>query len=133
MRICGSPNSRAVWLALIAATAAAGSAAAGPAEDYAEALEADDRGDLVTAAALMRTLAEGGYAPAQAALGTLYANGRGVPLDRVEAMAWLSVAIPRLSGRNAENATAYRDVLANGLSVVELDQARQRAAALAAR
>jgi len=60
-------------------------AIAGPAEDAAAA---DHRGDYTTAARLWRSLADQGSAQAQFNLATLYQDGKGVPLDNVQATHW---------------------------------------------
>jgi TPR repeat protein len=62
---------------------------AGPLED---GLAAFERGDYATALHLLKPLAEQGYASAQANLGNMYANGRGVPQDDAEAVKWYSKA-----------------------------------------
>ncbi len=56
-----------------------------------EAHRAFDRAFDVVLPALMRA-AEAGYAPAQFELGWLFRNGRGVPVDDVQAQSWLARA-----------------------------------------
>lgn len=116
--------------ALLAALAWHVPALAGPAEDLAEAMEADDRGDYATAVSRMRALAETGYARAQAAFGTLYVTGHGVPQDFVEAYKWFSVAAARLEpGREHDEAVANRDLVAPKLSPPQIAQANDWAKA----
>ena len=52
--------------------------ASGLAADFDAAVAALDRGDYATAARELRPLAEQGTAVAQAALGAMYADGRGM-------------------------------------------------------
>ncbi len=68
--------------------------AAGPLED---GLAAYDRGDFATAMRLWRPLAEQGNVTAQYNLGVMYAKGRGVPQDYVQAYLWFNLAASRLS------------------------------------
>src|SRR6266542_355041 len=58
---------------------------AGPSED---ANAADKNGDYATAFRLWRELAEQGDASAQANLGRMYRDGRGVSADQAEAVKW---------------------------------------------
>ena len=60
-------------------------AVSGPFED---GLEAAEGGDFQRALNLWRPLAEQGNAVAQFNLGTMYANGEGVPQDHAEAVKW---------------------------------------------
>ena len=59
---------------------------------YDEGVEAFNRGDYPTALHEYRKAAEQGDAAAQYNLGLMYANGRGVPQDYVEAHKWLNLA-----------------------------------------
>jgi TPR repeat protein len=68
------------------------------------------------AADWFRKAAEQGHAEAQAALGTLYAAGLGVPVETTTAYGWLSLALPQLSGELRERALDLRGVLAESLS-----------------
>ncbi len=77
------------------------------------------------AAVTWRTLAYHGLADAQYMLGKLYANGRGVLMDKVAAYRWLSLA-----ARN-ENLKA-REIMsevAAGMSAAEISKAEEQAAA----
>ena len=78
----------AMWrflFAVVFVVVCATSAAAGSLED---AYSAYQRGDYALAARLFRPLAEQGNAMAQASLGVMYANGRGVPQDDHESAKW---------------------------------------------
>ena len=57
-------------------------------------------------------LAEAGNPHAQYALGLIYAEGRGVKVDRVQAYVWLSRAI----AQGDEDAFVLRDVLMNEMT-----------------
>ena len=58
------------------------------AQTFEEASAAYNRGDYAVAFESFRTLAEQGVADAQAFLGFMYAQGRGVPQDDAEAVRW---------------------------------------------
>src|SRR5664280_1329446 len=60
-------------------------AAAGPLEDASAAYQ---RADYATEYLLLRPLADGGNAKAQASLGFMYSQGRGVPKDYGETIKW---------------------------------------------
>ncbi len=118
------PLAMAAWIGA-ALLAGAMPLVAGPPEDLAEALEADDRGDLATAVSRLRALAESGYARGQAAFGTLYFNGRGVPQDFVEAYKWFGLAAAALEpGGERDAAVANRDLTAQRLSPAQMAQAQ---------
>lgn len=55
---------------------------------WQEAVEAHKRGDYATALREVRPVAETGDARAQALLGSMYAEGQGVPQDYAEAAKW---------------------------------------------
>ena len=62
---------------------------------FEEGLEAFDGGDLATAVAEWRPLAEAGDPEAQVALAGLYLSGTGVARDPVEAARWYRLAAQR--------------------------------------
>jgi hypothetical protein len=72
---------RAVFLALVAITPAT-------AGTFQNGMAAVGREDYVTAARELWPLANGGDARAQAILGFMFANGRGVPQNYIESAAW---------------------------------------------
>jgi TPR repeat protein len=76
---------RMMFGAILLALAAIAPAVAGTLQDGMAALGRDDD---VTAARILLPLAEGGDARAQAALGYMFANGRGVPQDYIESAHW---------------------------------------------
>jgi cell division septation protein DedD len=59
---------------------------------YEEGLAALSRGDVAAAFRLWKPLAEHGDADAQFALGSLYYDGIGVPVDRTESSYWFQLA-----------------------------------------
>ncbi|MDC0081586.1 hypothetical protein OAI34_04220 [Emcibacteraceae bacterium] len=86
--------------------------------DYQKGLDAYNAGDYATAMKEWRPLAEQGVARAQANLGFMYENGRGVPEDDVEAVKWYRLAADQgvansLVGQGA-NIFITRDKPANG-------------------
>ena len=60
--------------------------------DFEDALAAAQSGDFETALRLWKPLAEQGDAGAQYNLGIMYDEGRGVPLDDMEAAKWYRLA-----------------------------------------
>ena len=75
-------------LALAAFAHGIGTAAA----DWETGQAAFERGDAAAALEAWRPLAEAGDARAQAALGSLYIHGQGVPVDHGEALRWTRLA-----------------------------------------
>ncbi len=58
----------------------------------------------------------------------MYAAGRGVPEDHVEALKWRSLAASRATDdRQKENYAVSRDALAERMSSAEIDQAQRLA------
>ena len=90
---------------LIAAVVAVILALPVAAEDFRKGLQAYERGDYGTAFRQWRPLAEQGDAIAQNNLGFMYAQGRGVRQDNVEAMKWL------WKGAEQGNADAQQNLL----------------------
>ena len=80
---------RSLLIAILIAWCGATPTAAGPFEDAASAYIA---GDHAKAAQLFRPLAEQSDARAQNNLGSMYANGDGVPRDYSEAVKWFRLA-----------------------------------------
>lgn len=60
--------------------------------EWDQARNAHERGDYAAELAMIRPLAEKGYAFAQFNLGVLYDEGKGVPQDNAQAMAWYQKA-----------------------------------------
>lgn len=59
---------------------------------FQEGSNAYKRGDYLTAIAEWRPIAEKGDARAQTAIGIMYAEGKGVPVDYAQAVQWLQLA-----------------------------------------
>lgn len=79
--------------------------------------------DYGRAADLLRKSALRGFAPAQTSLAMLHLAGAGVPEDRVEAYAWLSLA----AARGERDAVGLETDLRRELDDGELAKARERA------
>jgi len=62
-------------------------------------------------------IAEAGNPHAQYALGLIYAEGRGVKQDRIQAYRWLSLAIEQ----GDQDAILLRDLLINSMTKQELE------------
>ena len=80
--------------------------------------------DQAIAATWYRRAAEQGHAMAQWGLGRVYAQGRGVPQDDVEAVAWYALAATGLPGARS----SYEDAVAR-LDPAAAAEARRRALA----
>jgi tetratricopeptide (TPR) repeat protein len=78
-----------LMLAMLCALATSSFAAANPFDDATAAYE---RGDYVQAIKLFRQLAAQGHQWAQRRLGSMYAEGKGVPQDYQEAVRWYRLA-----------------------------------------
>ena len=59
---------------------------------FERGMEAGNAGDYISAFALVRQAAEGGHAPAQYTLGSMYSFGQGVELSKTEEMIWFERA-----------------------------------------
>ena len=57
----------------------------------------------------------------------MYADGRGVPQDNVEAHMWLNLAASRLTGDQREEAATDRDAVAERMTPADLSEAQRRA------
>ncbi|MBI3044609.1 MAG: protein kinase [Betaproteobacteria bacterium] len=84
-----------------------------------EAIAAEARGDFSTAMKMLKPLAEGGNAAAQARLAAMYANGRGVPVDAFLAYVWYSLSVR--CGNAA--AAASRTAMTKKLQPAQVDHA----------
>ena len=78
-----------IALAIALAAPAPGHASAA---DWTAGQDAYERGDIAAALEAWRPLAEAGDARAQAALGSLYVHGEGVPVDHAEGLRWTRLA-----------------------------------------
>jgi len=90
----------------------------GMAADFAAGLEAYSIGDYETALAEWAPLAEQGDAGSQFGLGSLYANGWGVPLDDARALEWYERAANQ---GHAEAAYNISVMYQNGWGVEQSD------------
>jgi hypothetical protein len=66
--------------------------------DLEDGMAAYDAGDYQKAFRLWKRSAEQGAMPAQILLGSMYAEGKGVPEDDVRAYAWLSIVAAQRYG-----------------------------------
>ena len=78
---------------------------AGPAgaSDFATALDAFKRGDVLSALEDFHTLADRGNPKAQLKLGLIYAKGQGVPRDLAQAHMWFALAADQGSSPASQN------------------------------
>ena len=84
--------------------------------------------DYPTSVEWYRLAAEQGRAEAQFQLGAAYLLGRGVPEDPIQAHKWLNLAASRMSLERFEVIKKLRDLLADEMSVDQLNTARRLAA-----
>ena len=87
---------------------------------FDEGVAAYDRGDYATALKEYRPLAEQGHAAAQYNLGLMYANGKGVPQDYVQAHMWFNIA----AAQDNENAREQRDIVAKRITPAQVAEAQ---------
>jgi TPR repeat protein len=98
--------------------------AAGPFED---GWDAYNHGDYATALRLWSPLANQGDAAAQGNLGLMYASGKGVPEDYIQAHMWFNLAassFPASDAENRDNAVKSRDLLAAKLTPEQIAEAQ---------
>ena len=81
---------------------------------------------MAEAAKWYRRAAERGLAEAQYSLGSLYADGRGVPQNFMAAHMWLNLAASRLLEQR-EKAVELRDQIAELMSREDLSEAQRLA------
>jgi TPR repeat protein len=95
-----------------------------------EGFAAYQRGDYINAYRIWLPLAQRGDARAQGALGALYADGRGVPQDFIQAHVWLNLAAARLlPGAYQEKAAKARDRVTAQMTPAQIAEALRRARA----
>ena len=95
-----------------------------------DATAAYDRGDYATSLRLSRPLADQGNATAQNLLGSMYANGQGVPQNYINAYMWFSLA----AAQGDQNAVKNRDLFEQRVMPAQIIEAqglaRERTVAL---
>ena len=74
-----------------------------------------------------RRAANQGHARAQANLGLMLGEGRGVPLDYMEACLWSSLAAEQLTGEDRDLAVENRDAVAARMTADQIADAQRRA------
>lgn len=94
--------------------------------DFRKGLEAYNRGDYKAALLEWRSIANRGDVQAQMKLGDMYAQGKGVPGDLVQAYVWFDLAA---SSNLPENriASEKREAIKKDLSQNQLEKAKQMA------
>jgi len=93
------------------------------AADFAQGLDALDRGDYATARKEIKPLADSGNARAQYRMGTMFAKGLGVPLDYKQAANWLSKAAAQ-GNADAQNDLGVLYDLGRGIAADPQEAAR---------
>jgi hypothetical protein len=90
-------------------------------KEFEEGVAAYKRGDYATALKKWRPLAEAGDATAQYNLGVMYANGYGVPQDKVLAYALFNLSSAAGDPSTNNNATGNRNAIAKEMSQREIE------------
>ena len=93
------------------------------AADFARGLAAYKTGDLATALAEWKPLAEQGYADAQSNLALMHATGQGVIQDNVYAHMWWNIA----AASGSENAKGNKDILVKQMTPQDISKAQDLA------
>lgn len=107
------PHRLALILACLAITVM--SARAEPGQAWFErGMQLGKAGDFAAALPLIRSAADAGHADAQFTLGTMYANGQGVPLSKTDARLWFERAAQKNHPRALYNLGLYHE---RGISV----------------
>src|SRR5881296_3311898 len=96
---------------------------AGAEADFQKGLAAYKAGDFATALKEWRPLAEQGLAKAQYNLGAMYAEGRGVKQDYVQAYMWYSLAGTHGDGKGLSS----RDALEKMMTAADIATAQKLA------
>ncbi len=87
-----------------------------------------NEGLALTALREWRPLAEQGNANAQFNLGTMYANGQGVPQGDTQAHMWFNLAASRFPpGEDRDKAVKYRDIVAKMMTPAQISEAQKLA------
>ena len=109
---------RPIIVAILLILSLAAQVAAGPLED---AIVAYNRGDYVTALRLFQQSADQGSATAQFNVGTMYANGQGVPQNYVLAYKWFSLS----AAQGYTDAVKGRDFITARMTPAEVNEAQK--------
>jgi len=91
--------------------------------DYSDGLHSYLKGQYSKAMQEFRPLAGDGDPQAQYVLGSMYANGKGILQDFVQAHAWLNLA----ASQGHEKAALYRDEIAEKMTTSQVARAQQLA------
>ena len=105
-------------VAILLILSLAAQVAAGPLED---AIVAYNRGDYETALRLFQQSADQGSATAQFNVGTMYANGQGVPQNYVLAYKWFSLS----AAQGYTDAVKGRDFITARMTPAEVNEAQK--------
>lgn len=120
---------RIAWVAVVAATVF-GAVPSSVAETLEEAIDSYRPGDYARASEFFLPLAHRGNAAAQESLGFMYADGRGVPRDYVQAYMWLYLSLSRSeSGTGSTDGRKVLAALEVKMTPAEIAEARNLACA----
>jgi len=102
------PRRLALILACLAMTVLSARAETAKAS-FERGMQLGRAGDFAAALPLIRSAADAGHADAQFTLGTMYANGQGVPLSKTDARLWFERAGAQDHPRALYNLGLYHD------------------------
>ena len=87
--------------------------------DFQKGLDAAKSGDFATALREWKPLAEQGEVDAQANLGFMYGNGKGVPQDYIRAHMWWNI----VASSGDKYAIGNRDIVAKRMNSNQIEKA----------
>ncbi|WP_374447381.1 hypothetical protein [Stella sp.] len=109
-------------IALLASAIALAAPAAASAQDYGSGLRCYEINDFGCALSHWMPLAQSGMTRAQYRVGSAYAEGTGVPVDKAEAYKWLSIA----AAKGDRTAAEAIDSIGPTMSRAEIEEGMRR-------
>jgi TPR repeat protein len=103
------------------------------AETLEESIDSYRPGDYARASEFFLPLAHQGNAAAQESVGLMYAEGRGVPRDYVQAYLWVYRALAQAEGATADRRRALLAGIEAKMTPAEIAEAKSRARGCAPR
>ena len=109
-------------IAFLASALALAAPATASAQDYAAGLRCYEFNDFSCAMRHWMPLAQNGVTRAQYRIGSLYAEGTGVPIDKAEAYKWFSIA----AGKGDRTSAEAIDSIGPTMSQGEIEEGMRR-------
>ena len=120
---------KSMIVAALAVAAMLGSAPSAVAETLEETIDSFRPGDYARASEFFLPLARQGNIAAQESLGFMYAAGRGVPRNFVQAYLWTYLALAQTTGEAADRGRATLAAIEAKMTPAEIAEARTLALA----